>query len=157
MNGQELPLWVVIPAAVLMVTGGLAALIGGIGLLRMRDFYSNAVGRASHSRAAFDRRSREATSAVSWATMARLSFAPRIALVAIPLSLVGSAQGDPPRAAAPSHACGDGHAASMSMAHDRVQGRVVQHRSGIRIQGDLDEAGPGIELAVDGDGSGWRS
>jgi multicomponent K+:H+ antiporter subunit G len=42
MNGPELPLWVVIPAALLLVTGGLAALIGGIGLLRMRDFYSRA-------------------------------------------------------------------------------------------------------------------
>jgi multicomponent K+:H+ antiporter subunit G len=42
MNTLELPSWVVIPAALLMVTGGLLALIGAIGLLRMPDFYSRA-------------------------------------------------------------------------------------------------------------------
>jgi multicomponent K+:H+ antiporter subunit G len=42
MSGHELPLWVLVPAALLLVAGGLAALVGGIGLLRMRDFYSRA-------------------------------------------------------------------------------------------------------------------
>jgi multicomponent K+:H+ antiporter subunit G len=42
MNSLDLPLWVVIPAVLLMVTGGLLALIGAIGLLRMPDFYSRA-------------------------------------------------------------------------------------------------------------------
>lgn len=42
MNGVDLPLWVAIPAALLVVAGGLLALIGAIGLLRMPDFFSRA-------------------------------------------------------------------------------------------------------------------
>jgi multicomponent K+:H+ antiporter subunit G len=42
MNGQELPLWVALPAALLMVTGGLLALIGALGLVRMPDIFSRA-------------------------------------------------------------------------------------------------------------------
>jgi multicomponent K+:H+ antiporter subunit G len=36
----ELPLWVAVPAAVLLVLGGALALIGAFGLLRLRDFQS---------------------------------------------------------------------------------------------------------------------
>lgn len=39
MSGFELPLWATIPATFLLITGGLLALIGGIGLLRMPTFY----------------------------------------------------------------------------------------------------------------------
>ena len=35
----ELPLWASLPAAVLLVAGGLLTLIGSIGLVRMPDFY----------------------------------------------------------------------------------------------------------------------
>ncbi|HEX7060722.1 MAG TPA: monovalent cation/H(+) antiporter subunit G [Woeseiaceae bacterium] len=38
MNGAELPLWVTVPGTLLVVTGGLLALIGGIGLLRFPTF-----------------------------------------------------------------------------------------------------------------------
>lgn len=40
MNGVELPLWVTIPGTVLLVVGGLLVLVGGIGLLRLPDFFS---------------------------------------------------------------------------------------------------------------------
>lgn len=40
MNGAELPLWAAIPAAVLLVAGGLLALIGAIGLLRLPTFFA---------------------------------------------------------------------------------------------------------------------
>lgn len=40
MTGTELPTWVAITCTVLLVTGGLATLIGAIGLLRLKDFYS---------------------------------------------------------------------------------------------------------------------
>ncbi len=40
MTEAELPLWATIPATVLLVTGGLLTLIGSIGLLRLKDFYS---------------------------------------------------------------------------------------------------------------------
>lgn len=36
----ELPLWVTLPATILLVAGGLLSLIGGIGLLRLPDFYA---------------------------------------------------------------------------------------------------------------------
>jgi multicomponent K+:H+ antiporter subunit G len=36
----DLPAWAAIPAALLLVVGGLSALIGSIGLLRLRDFYA---------------------------------------------------------------------------------------------------------------------
>lgn len=35
-----LPLWVAIPAGLLLIVGGLFALIGSVGLLRMSDFYA---------------------------------------------------------------------------------------------------------------------
>lgn len=40
MNGAELPLWVTLPGTILLVAAGLSALVGGIGLLRLRDFCS---------------------------------------------------------------------------------------------------------------------
>lgn len=40
MNGISLPLWATLPAALLLVAAGLAALIGSLGLLRLPDFYS---------------------------------------------------------------------------------------------------------------------
>lgn len=39
MNGLELSPWVTAPAALLLIVGGLLALIGGIGLLRLPDFF----------------------------------------------------------------------------------------------------------------------
>lgn len=39
MNGADLPLWVTIPASFLLVFGGLLVLIGGIGLLRLPNFF----------------------------------------------------------------------------------------------------------------------
>lgn len=38
MNGASLPAWIALPAALLLVTGGLMALIGAVGLLRLRSF-----------------------------------------------------------------------------------------------------------------------
>jgi multicomponent K+:H+ antiporter subunit G len=39
-NGADLPLWASIPAVLLLVTGGLLSLLGALGLLRLKDFYS---------------------------------------------------------------------------------------------------------------------
>jgi multicomponent K+:H+ antiporter subunit G len=36
----DLPVWAALPAALLLIAGGLFALIGSLGLLRLRDFYS---------------------------------------------------------------------------------------------------------------------
>jgi multicomponent K+:H+ antiporter subunit G len=36
----NLPVWAALPAALLLVAGGLATLTGAFGLLRLRDFYS---------------------------------------------------------------------------------------------------------------------
>lgn len=38
------PLWVTIPGTVLLVLGGLATLVGSLGLLRLRDFFSRMHG-----------------------------------------------------------------------------------------------------------------
>jgi multicomponent K+:H+ antiporter subunit G len=40
MSDADLPLWATLPATLLLVFGGLFALIGSIGLLRLRDFYT---------------------------------------------------------------------------------------------------------------------
>jgi multicomponent K+:H+ antiporter subunit G len=40
MSELALPLWAAIPAAVLLICGGLVALIGSLGLLRMKSFYA---------------------------------------------------------------------------------------------------------------------
>ena len=40
MTPDAIPLWVSVPAALLLILGGLVTLIGSIGLLRLRDFYS---------------------------------------------------------------------------------------------------------------------
>lgn len=40
MNEVVLPLWATVPATLLLILGGLLALVGSIGLLRLPDFYS---------------------------------------------------------------------------------------------------------------------
>jgi multicomponent K+:H+ antiporter subunit G len=40
MTEATLPAWIALPAAFLLVAGGLFTLIGSLGLLRLRDFYS---------------------------------------------------------------------------------------------------------------------
>ncbi len=40
MSELTLPLWAAVPAAILLICGGLLALIGSLGLLRMKDFYA---------------------------------------------------------------------------------------------------------------------
>lgn len=40
MNEVVLPLWATVPATLLLIVGGSCALLGGIGLLRMPDFYT---------------------------------------------------------------------------------------------------------------------
>jgi multicomponent K+:H+ antiporter subunit G len=44
MIAAELPSWAVIPISLLLVLGGLVTLIGSLGLLRMRDFFSRMHG-----------------------------------------------------------------------------------------------------------------
>jgi multicomponent K+:H+ antiporter subunit G len=40
MTETALPFWISVPAAVLLIGGGLLTLIGSVGLLRLRDFYA---------------------------------------------------------------------------------------------------------------------
>ena len=40
MTAESIPLWVSVPAAVLLIIGGLLTLIGAVGLLRLRNFYA---------------------------------------------------------------------------------------------------------------------
>jgi len=40
MTNAGLPLWAALPAAILLILGGLLALIGAIGLLRLPDFFA---------------------------------------------------------------------------------------------------------------------
>ncbi|HET6629571.1 MAG TPA: monovalent cation/H(+) antiporter subunit G [Woeseiaceae bacterium] len=40
MTGGELPLWVTVPGSLLLVAAGLLVLVGGIGLLRLPDFFA---------------------------------------------------------------------------------------------------------------------
>lgn len=40
MTEMDLPLWVTIPASLLLIISGLLTLIGSLGLLRLPDFYS---------------------------------------------------------------------------------------------------------------------
>ena len=44
MTAETLPLWVTIPGTVLLVVAGMATLIGSVGLLRLRDFFSRMHG-----------------------------------------------------------------------------------------------------------------
>lgn len=37
---SDLPLWATVPATILLVAGGLLALIGSLGLVRLPDFYA---------------------------------------------------------------------------------------------------------------------
>ncbi len=40
MNAMNVPLWAALPAAVLLVVGGLLTLVGSLGLLRLHDFHA---------------------------------------------------------------------------------------------------------------------
>jgi multicomponent K+:H+ antiporter subunit G len=40
MTLEQLPVWASLPAALLLIVGGLTVLIGSIGLLRLPDFYA---------------------------------------------------------------------------------------------------------------------
>ncbi len=40
MNGMDVPAWAALPAAALLVIGSTLALIGAVGLVRMRDFFA---------------------------------------------------------------------------------------------------------------------
>lgn len=40
----ELPLWASVPATILLIAGGLLALTGSLGLLRLRSFYARMHG-----------------------------------------------------------------------------------------------------------------
>lgn len=40
MSDVDLPNWALIPASALLVLGGLLTVVGSLGLLRLRDFYS---------------------------------------------------------------------------------------------------------------------
>ena len=40
----QLPLWASVPATILLIAGGLLALIGSLGLLRLRSFYARMHG-----------------------------------------------------------------------------------------------------------------
>lgn len=42
MNAIDLPAWAVIPAAILLVGGGLVSLVGAFGFLRLNNFYARA-------------------------------------------------------------------------------------------------------------------
>jgi multicomponent K+:H+ antiporter subunit G len=44
MTEQSLPLWVTLPGSVLLVLGGLATLVGSLGFIRLRDFFSRMHG-----------------------------------------------------------------------------------------------------------------
>jgi len=44
MSGVEFPLWAALPAAVLLVAGGLFTLVGALGLLRLPHFYARMHG-----------------------------------------------------------------------------------------------------------------
>lgn len=41
---SQLPLWASVPATILLIAGGLLALIGSLGLLRLRSFYARMHG-----------------------------------------------------------------------------------------------------------------
>ena len=44
MTAETLPLWVTIPGTILLVIAGMTTLIGSLGLLRLRDFFSRMHG-----------------------------------------------------------------------------------------------------------------
>jgi len=46
MTVTDVPWWAVVPAALLLVTGGLLTLTGSLGLLRLPDFYARMHGPA---------------------------------------------------------------------------------------------------------------
>ena len=49
MTVTDVPWWAVVPAALLLVTGGLLTLTGSLGLLRLPDFYARMHGPAMGS------------------------------------------------------------------------------------------------------------
>ncbi|NMG43117.1 cation:proton antiporter [Aromatoleum toluvorans] len=40
MSAADVPLWAALPAALLLICGGLLALVGSLGLLRLRSFFA---------------------------------------------------------------------------------------------------------------------
>lgn len=44
MSPQYFPLWVTIPGSILLVLGGLATVVGSLGMLRLPDFFSRMHG-----------------------------------------------------------------------------------------------------------------
>ena len=44
MNLDAIPLWAAVPAALLLILGGLCTLIGSLGLMRLRGFYARMHG-----------------------------------------------------------------------------------------------------------------
>lgn len=44
MNADMIPAWAAIPAAILLILGGLCAVIGSLGLARLRSFYQRMHG-----------------------------------------------------------------------------------------------------------------
>jgi multicomponent K+:H+ antiporter subunit G len=44
MSGADIPQWVAVPAALLLIIGGLCTVIGSLGLVRLRSFYSRMHG-----------------------------------------------------------------------------------------------------------------
>jgi multicomponent K+:H+ antiporter subunit G len=44
MNPEELPTWATLPAAILLIIGGLLTVIGSLGLLRLKHFYARMHG-----------------------------------------------------------------------------------------------------------------
>jgi multicomponent K+:H+ antiporter subunit G len=44
MSATELPMWAAVPAAILLVMGGLVTVIGSLGLVRLPDFFSRMHG-----------------------------------------------------------------------------------------------------------------
>ncbi len=44
MNGVDIPQWAAIPAALLLILGGLCTVIGSLGLMRLRGFYARMHG-----------------------------------------------------------------------------------------------------------------
>jgi len=44
MSPSELPVWATLPAAILLIAGGLLTVIGSLGLLRLKHFYARIHG-----------------------------------------------------------------------------------------------------------------
>jgi multicomponent K+:H+ antiporter subunit G len=44
MNAEDIPMWAAVPAAVLLIVGGLCTVIGSLGLLRLPTFFARMHG-----------------------------------------------------------------------------------------------------------------